>query len=216
MQVTSNSIGMLLPRSAQCLIDRLCLEREKTPCETDDLENIFSGPVEYPGVHQRIQVNLRLHGEAIVDVDTGRAQIAPPASQDRFWQICAREVTVRDTASAKTVWSQVQVVERKEVYCLREEGSQTDGASKVDQILWFHTITKIEKEAIAHRSSMVTISCAPCLAPLLATEARPRQTCCREITETTAFPMLLQLEIGNGNASTNLTSRQEAAKQKKS
>ena len=35
-------------------------------------------------MHPRIQVNLRLHGEAIVDVDAGRAQIAPPASKDRF------------------------------------------------------------------------------------------------------------------------------------
>ena len=30
-------------------------------------------------------MNLRLHGEAIVDVDAGRAQIAPPASKDRFF-----------------------------------------------------------------------------------------------------------------------------------
>ena len=100
----------------------------------------------YLGVHQRIQVNLRLHGEAIVDVDAGRAQIAPLASEDRFWQICVQEVIVRSTASAKTGWPQVQVVERKEVHCLGEEGAQTDGASRVDQILGFHTIAKLEEE----------------------------------------------------------------------
>ena len=103
------------------------------------------------GVHQRIQVKLRMRGEAIVDVDADRAQIAPPASEDRFGQIGVQEIIVRGTASAKSVWPQVQVVERKEVHCLWEEGAQTYCASRVDQIFGFHTIAKEEEEAIDHR-----------------------------------------------------------------
>ena len=59
-------------------------------------------------------MTLRWYGEAIVDVDAGRAQIAPPAPEDRFGQIRVQEVIVRGTASMReTVRPQVQVVDRK-------------------------------------------------------------------------------------------------------
>ena len=55
-------------------------------------------------------MNLRLHGQPIIDVDADRGQFAASASEGRFGQIHVREVVVRDTASAETVRSQVQVV----------------------------------------------------------------------------------------------------------
>ena len=80
---------------------------------------------------------------------------------------------------------QVQVVERKEVHCLWEEGAQTDGASRVDQILGFHTTAKVEEEAIDHRATT------------FAPRKRDHARLAAERTDTTAFLMQLQFDVGN-------------------
>ena len=71
-------------------------------------------------------MNLRLHGEPIIDADAGRAQIAPLAPEDRLGQICVQEVVVRGSASADTVWPK-------------------------DYVHGIHTIAKVEDEAVDHR-----------------------------------------------------------------
>ena len=95
---------------------------------------------------------MRLRGRPIIDVVAGRAQIAPPASEDRFGQIRVQEVVVRDTASTKTVGPQVQVVGRKKTLLpLERKRAGRRCASKVDKVHGSHSNAKVEEEAVDHR-----------------------------------------------------------------
>ena len=90
-------------------------------------------------------------------------------------------------------------MEQNKVHCLWEEGSQTDGASRVDQIRGFNTIAKVEEAAVDHEvvKGDERFLVLRAWRNYWSTEARPRQTCWREITETTTFLLLLQFEEDN-------------------
>ena len=69
--------------------------------------------IQVPGVDQRIQMNLRLHGPSIIDVDADKTQIAPSTSEVRSGLIRLQETVIRDTALVKNVRPQIQIVERE-------------------------------------------------------------------------------------------------------
>ena len=123
----------------------------------------------------KFEVWVQLHGRAHpLDVDAGRAQIAPPALRIVWAYLRAR--CSRARACPQRSPGQ------------KRERAQADGASREDQVHVFHTVAKVKEEVINHRVVIGDDVLLCAWGHFLSTEGRPRWSA----TKRQLKPTLLQ------------------------